>query len=183
MASQKLVLSVRGFKVEGLLLLGGDDAPRSFELLGAGPGVHVLIGGHRPFHVLVTEPLDADQHQRLRELIGRRIMLRFEGRPALRRRISAVAGTGGAALDTREAAPVDLTAGLHGANPLWLRADGTLASSAQGEAPRAIDALATMLTAARWVSARSSACFRPAPSTPTHPSGPSGSAPIKRARC
>lgn len=170
MSVQKLVLSVRGFAVEGLLLLAGDDAPGSFEALATGSGVHVLVGGHRPYHVLIINPLDADQTQALRELVGRRVMLRFEGRPPLRRRISAI---GGAALRPTLPTALDLTAGLYGASPLWLGADGTLASTATGEAPRAMDALATMLTAARWVSSRRTNSFeRLFPPSAFHPDAP-----------
>ncbi|WP_106389627.1 hypothetical protein [Enhygromyxa salina] len=156
--------------MKGLLLLAGDNATRSFELLETGPGVHVLVGGHRPFHLLVTEALDDEGRGRLRELVGHRVMVRFGERPPLRRRIAAV---GGAGLEQVTPEALDLTAGLYGAAPLWLHADGTLASTEQGAAPRGLDALATMVSAARWISSRRTSSFeRLFPASAFHPDEP-----------
>ncbi|MCB9701334.1 MAG: hypothetical protein H6711_05545 [Myxococcales bacterium] len=68
---------------------------------------------------------------------------------------------------------IHLTATIYGARPLYLLADGTLAASEEGPAPRGQDALEVMVTAARWVSARRTSSFeRLFPPSAFHPDAP-----------
>ncbi|MCA9692615.1 MAG: hypothetical protein KC636_23650, partial [Myxococcales bacterium] len=154
--SVQVVLGDREFV--GQLIAADEAAKQSFDA--AEDGLHLLLTGPRDYHVIVE---GADQAS-VQEGVGHRVLVRFDGRRGLRRKLEAVRG---------EAPPLDLTGGLHGAAPLYLLSEGTLSSSADGEAPRGLDALDTMVTAARWISSRRSSSFeRLFPPSPFHPDLP-----------
>lgn len=67
-------------------------------------------------------------------------------------------------------AALDLNAGIYGAAPLFLLADGTLADKATGPASQGMAALPVLVAAARWVSTRRTSTFeRLFPPSAFHP--------------
>jgi cysteine-rich repeat protein len=180
---KQLAVQLRGtdlsFPAE--LVATGAGARMSFTAARATDGVHLWLVGERDYHVRLTAPT-AQARAALTVQIGKKLQLHFAGRStAVRRVLSAVAGQDPApqdagSPDTPVAAPpraLDLTAAVFGAPPLFLLADGTLSASADGPAPRGLDALPVLVTAARWVSTRRTTTFECLfPASPFHPEDP-----------
>jgi len=60
---------------------------------------------------------------------------------------------------TIETTPIDLTAGLAGALPLWLLPEGAFSLVASGPSPRGLEAGEALVRAARWISSRRTTTF------------------------
>ena len=163
----------------GELVVSGSAARKSFNAARAAPGVHLLLVGERDFHVQLSAPAD-DARARLRAAVGDKVQVHFAGRSTRVRR--SLAAVGGKSRPTRAAEPaapaparpaLDLTTAVYGAPPLFLLPDGTLAGTADGPAPRGLDALPVLVTAARWVSTRRTTSFECLfPASPFHPEEP-----------
>lgn len=184
--NRKLDVQLRGKNAEvtelsGELVASGSAARKSFNAARAAAGVHLLLVGERDFHVEIVEASDADARAALAPFVGKKVQVHFAGRSTSVRR--NLAGLGGrarkppAGVKPTSPAParpaLDLTTAVYGAPPLFLLPDGTLAASAEGPAPRGLDALPVLVTAARWVSTRrttSLECLFPA--SPFHPEEP-----------
>lgn len=154
----------------------GDQARTSFTAARATAGTHLLLVGERDYHVVLTSP-SAEARVGFTAQVGEKLLLHFAGRTtAVRRTLSAVSGQDAAPTSTLTSAPLkvlDLTTAVFGAPPLFLLADGTLSASAEGPAPRGLDALPVLVTAARWVSTRRSTTFECLfPASPFHPEEP-----------
>ena len=120
-------------RLAALLVKSGSMARRSFELARSHAGVQVLFTGEREYHVALAAP-DPANRAALVAAIGRKVVLEFRGRRPVRQILAAVAGRAPVAAPA-PAAPVpaappaaalDLTAGIHGAAPLFLLASGEL---------------------------------------------------------
>ncbi len=162
------------------LVSAGDGAAASFAASKDVPGVHLFLDGDRDFHAVLDQAPSKAERAALDAAVGGRVTLRFEGRRAsLRRRLAAMTGRLLEAPARPEAPPkparaaLALTEGIFGAPPLFLLAEGTLAGAAEGPAPRGMDALETMVNAARWVSSRRTSSFeRLFPPSAFHPDAP-----------
>jgi len=182
--AKQLEVRVRGIKdaFTAKLVAVGEAARPSFEAARTTPGVHLMLVGERDYHVQLSGP-DRESRGQLAAAVGARVVLRFAGRrTAVRRDLVAV---GGQDLAAPIEAPIeevevpgapaqrvalDLTAGIFGAAPLFLLPDGTLSPTASGPAPLGMDALGTMVAAARWVSTRRTTTFECLfPASPFHP--------------
>ncbi|MFY0542256.1 helix-turn-helix domain-containing protein [Nannocystis pusilla] len=142
-----------------VLVKSGSTATRSFERARSGPGVQIHLTGERDYHVaLVAEPSAADKAL-LRSSVGHKILLDFPGRRAVRQRLACLSGQGLQDRPEPQAAALDLTAGIHGAAPLFLLPSGELAGDAAGPAPKDMSALPVFVAAARWISARRTSSF------------------------
>ncbi|WP_434415747.1 hypothetical protein [Nannocystis pusilla] len=142
-----------------VLVKSGSTATRSFERARSGPGVQIHLAGERDYHVaLVAEPSAADKAL-LRSSVGHKILLDFPGRRAVRQRLAGLSGQGLRDTPEPQAAALDLTAGIHGAAPLFLLSSGELAGDAAGPAPRDMSSLPVFVAAARWISARRTSSF------------------------
>jgi hypothetical protein len=179
--AKQLEVRVRGIKAAfpAELMDVGAGARASFNAARTSPGVHLMLVGERDYHVQLRDPGPQARAQ-LEAAVGTRIVLQFKGRSsAVRRNLVAVGGAlPGAQADVPfvpEPLPiaVDLTSGIFGAAPLFLLPDGALSASASGPAPAGMDALATMVAAARWVSTRRTTTFECLfPASPFHPEEP-----------
>ncbi|MCA9660294.1 MAG: hypothetical protein KC486_18270 [Myxococcales bacterium] len=179
--------------LSGILVEGGEEAPASFGVAIADAGAHVLLGGIRSYHVKLDETLDADGVALVRGRVGKRVTIRFEGvRGTYRARLEAVGGQAFAepepeptsfaapehdaeaeAAEAEAAGSLHLTSTIYGAKPLYLLKRGALAATPIGPAPTGMDALETMVTAARWVSSRRTSSFeRLFPASAFHPDQP-----------
>ncbi len=138
------------------VVASGDEAGSSFEQARGAEGAQLLCAGARSFHLRSLVTLGDDRRALVQGAIGRRVLVEFEGRAGLRCRLREAAGRG---LLRDEPPALNLTEGMFGAAPLLLRADGTLAASEEGAAPRGLDALDVMVNAARWVSSRRTTSF------------------------
>ncbi len=161
-----LRLRRRGQEFTGEVLASADEAEASFHRAERGAGSHLLLGGDRPYHVMLSaDPSQADG-KKIVDAIGTRVLLKFGAGRALRRRLQAVGGTG---LRPTPAA-VNLTSTFYKAVSLYLRADGTISRSSDGPAPSGLDALDAIVAAARWVSSRRTTTFTCLfPPSPFHP--------------
>ena len=142
-----------------------------------GPGAQLLMVGDRSYHVSLDETPSSEAAAVLRDRVGKRAWIRFIGRRgSYRQRLEAI---GGADLVPSAAVPkavaredrkgdveaaesagsLDLASSIYGAKPLYLLKDGTLSANPAGPAPLGVDALAVMVTAARWVSSRRTTSF------------------------
>ncbi len=178
--AKQLEVRVRGIKAgfPAELVEVGAGARASFNAAQASPGVHLLLVGERDYHVQLTGP-EPQARAQLEAVVGTRVVLHFAGRSsAVRRNLVAVGGvTAGAApvpfVPEAPAVAIDLTTGIFGAAPLFLLPEGALSASASGPAPLGMDALATMVAAARWVSTRRTTTFECLfPASPFHPEEP-----------
>ena len=178
--AKQLEVRVRGIKAgfPAELVEVGAGARASFNAAQASPGVHLLLVGERDYHVQLTSP-EPQARAQLEAVVGTRVVLHFAGRSsAVRRNLVAVGGvTAGAApvpfVPEAPAVAIDLTTGIFGAAPLFLLPEGALSASASGPAPLGMDALATMVAAARWVSTRRTTTFECLfPASPFHPEEP-----------
>jgi hypothetical protein len=188
--TKQLEVRVRGIKdaFPAKLVAVGKAARASFDAARASAGVHLMLVGERDYHVALTQPAPQARAQ-LEAAVGTRLVLQFAGRrSAVRRNLTGVGGQAEAAPEAPAVAPVeapaapviaapavalDLSAGIFGAAPLYLLPDGTLASEASGPAPRGMDALPTMVAAARWVSTRRTTTFECLfPASAFHPEEP-----------
>ncbi|MBA3549691.1 MAG: hypothetical protein H0T76_24700, partial [Nannocystis sp.] len=180
---KQLEVRVRGIKdvFPAELVAVGEAAQASFTAARSASGVHLLLVGERDYHVALIDP-DLQARAQLEAAVGTRLVLKFRGRStAVRRNLAAVGGQ--AIVDPHAesfAAPeaevqgvaLDLTTGIFGAAPLFLLPDGTL-SDRTDSAPRGMDALPTMVAAARWVSTRRTTTFECLfPPSPFHPEQP-----------
>ncbi|HFE44896.1 MAG TPA: hypothetical protein ENJ18_05285, partial [Nannocystis exedens] len=154
----------------GVLVEGGEEAQASFGAALRGPGSQLLMVGDRSYHVSLKEAPNPEAAAVLRDRVGKRAWIRFIGRRGTyRQRLAAIGGadllgsTAAPDSTTREdptasqeaaksAGSLDLASTIYGAKPLYLLADGMLSADPAGPAPLAMDALAVMVTAARWVS-------------------------------
>lgn len=175
--AKQLEVRVRGIKAgfPAELVAVGVGARASFNAAQTAPGVHLLLVGERDYHVQLSGPGPQARAQ-LEAVVGSRVVLHFAGRSsAVRRNLVALGGLAPEAEQAPSVAPaaLDLTSGIFGAAPLFLLPDGTLAPGASGPAPRGLDALATMVAAARWVSTRRTTTFECLfPASPFHPEEP-----------
>src|SRR5512132_3605633 len=157
------------------------DLPAELEASGAGAaaafeegrgraGVHLLLaGGDASFAVTLRSPVTEEALSRLQALRRKSVLVVFPGRPAVRRRITELAGTVKPAPAT---GALDLTEGRASAAPLWLLPDGTL-STTSSAAPSGIAAHDALINAARWISARRTSTFeRLFPPSAFHPEAP-----------
>ncbi|MCK6526910.1 hypothetical protein L6R50_04900 [Myxococcota bacterium] len=178
-------LIVRLFSPAGTLDLpaavraAGSDAARHFEAERGGEGVHLLLAGDRDYHVLLDALPGGDDLATLRASEGRRTLVLFPGRRAVRRTLRAIGGRGlgtvpkGEVDSSERPVPLDLTAGLAGAAPLHLFPDGRLGAHAGASPPAGMAALDVLVTAARWVSSRRTSSFeRLFPPSAFHPDEP-----------
>jgi hypothetical protein len=151
------------------LVASGAEARASFEAAADGPGVHLLLIGEKDYHVRL---LAAAVATGLAGAVHKNVLVQFAGRKTSVRRI--LAGLSGQDPKDSPAAPaLDLNESIHGAAPLWLLPDGTLAASATGPAPRDASALPVIVAAARWVSTRRTSSFECLfPASPFHPDAP-----------
>jgi hypothetical protein len=163
------------------LITAGEGAARSFAGARSAAGVHLFLDGDRDFHVVLDAAPSAAERALLELLRGGRVTLRFKGaRSTLRRRLAAITGAGEAPTVSVEEAPaaasagaLALTSAMHGAAALFLLPSGAMAGSAEGPAPRGMDALEVIVTAARWVSSRRTSSFeRLFPPSAFHPDAP-----------
>lgn len=141
------------------LVRAGSEAERSFEQARSEPGLHLLLGGERPYHAVLSEAIAPERRSVLEAGVGGPVLVRFAGRRPVRRRLAGLAGQALRDMPEGAAQAIDLTAGLHGAAPLFLLPDGQLSSAAAGPAPRGMDALGAFVTAARWISSRRTSTF------------------------
>ncbi|MGB1017411.1 MAG: hypothetical protein ACPG4T_24960, partial [Nannocystaceae bacterium] len=155
MREVKLRLRRNGVEFAGSVVATAELAQASFERASSGEGTHVLLGGDRPYHVVVTAQLTGDDLEKIVAAIGSRVLVKFAKRRALRRKLVAVGGKGA----HREPKAVDLLAPFYQAIPLYLRHDGTLSRIPEGGPPLGLDALDTLVAAARWVSSRRTTTF------------------------
>ncbi|MBK9754302.1 MAG: hypothetical protein IPO88_12490 [Nannocystis sp.] len=173
-----LVAVVHTFPAE--LMASGSAARKSFNTARAAVGVHLFLIGERDYHVQLS-PAPDNARTILSLALGKRVQVHFAGRSSsVRRHLVAIGGlpprpvaapTPAAPEAPRSA--LDLTAAVHGAPPLFLLADGTLAGNAEGPAPVWLDALPVLVTAARWVSTRRTTSFECLfPASPFHPEEP-----------
>lgn len=155
----------RSFSAE--LVATGASAKTSFDAASGGPGVHLLLAGEQDYHARLTAagPAPAALVAALRRLV----VVQFAGRKtSVRRTLTGLSGQ--EPKDSQKAAALDLTAGIFGAAPLFLRQGGTLAASAEGPTPRDESGLALVVAAARWVSMRRTTSFECLfPASPFHP--------------
>ena len=148
----------------------GDGAEAAFTRVRGRDGVHLLLAGSdASFAVTLRSPVTDDALSRLQALRRKSVLVVFPGRPAVRRRITDLAGT----LKTAPATEaLDLTEGRASAPPLWLLPDGTL-STTSSAAPSGIAARDALINAARWISARRTSTFeRLFPPSAFHPEAP-----------
>lgn len=156
----RIVQGDRTTRLAALLVKSGSTAARSFERARSSPGVQLLLTGERSYHVALAGLPDEAARAALDGALGRRVFLEFRNRRPVRQRLAAIAGTAPAAVRPQApAAALDLTAGVHGAAPLFLLPSGELAGSPEGPAPRDMHALPVFVAAARWISARRSSTF------------------------
>lgn len=180
------------------LVAAGTAAATAYASHRQGSGVHLLLKGDRDYYVVVPKALDAQSRERLQSLLGQAVDAVFTGRSPVRRRLAELSivathapaptpAPGHVPAPTPAPAPapvpahppapaptaptaVDLNAGIYGAAPLFLLADGTLADKAAGPAPQGMAALPVLVAAARWVSTRRSSSFeRLFPPSAFHP--------------
>lgn len=176
--AKQLEVRVRGLEAAfpAELVAVGAAARTSFTAARATAGVHLMLVGERDYHVRLVEPGPQARAQ-LEGAVGKKLVLNFAGRrTAVRRSLAALGGQAQAPAEV-PAEPsllaLDLTTGIFGAAPLFLLPDGTLSASAVGPAPRGLDALPTMVAAARWVSTRRTTTFECLfPASPFHPEEP-----------
>jgi len=155
MREVKLRLRRGGLEFAGCVVAAAGHAQASFDQSCAGDGTHLLLGGDRPYHVVLdADPEDGDV-KKIVAAIGSRVLVKFGKRRALRRKLMAVGGKGAHI----EAKAVDLLAPFYQATPLYLRPDGSLSRSPEAEAPVGLDALDPLVAAARWVSSRRTTTF------------------------
>lgn len=149
----------RATRFAAVLVKSGSTATRSFERSRSGAGVQVHLTGERDYHVaLVAEPAAADKAL-LRATVGQKVLLDFPGRRAVRQRLAGLAGHGLQDRSEPKAAALDLTAGIHGAAPLFLLSSGELAADPDGPAPKDMSSLPVFVAAARWISSRRTSSF------------------------
>ncbi|MEO7331488.1 MAG: hypothetical protein ABI193_23130 [Minicystis sp.] len=136
----------------------GAEAAAVFAKRRADRGVHLLVGGDRPYALTLKTPPTPAAHALLLKAQGHSLLVAFPGRRAVRRKLVELVVT--TAIDAAPSASgaLDLTAGLRGAAPLFLLPDGALSASPD-RAPVGMDVLATLVTAARWVSSRRTSTF------------------------
>jgi hypothetical protein len=160
----------RGVSAE--LVAVGKSARPSFDAARKDPGVHLLLTGETDYHARLRDPED---RARIEPGLGRRVRVQFTGRVgSLRRTLARVSAARTAAPPKAPPPPpLEVTAGIAGAAPLFVLPDGTLAATALGPAPRGADALGVLVTAARWVSTRRTTSFECLfPASPFHPEEP-----------
>jgi hypothetical protein len=169
MPSTALVIRLRRGKstvsLAATLLASGEAAAKRFEDERGRAGVRVLLGGEPAYLVELVDPAPGAVGL-VEEARGRLIAAVFAGRSAVRRKLTAVDGTGVAAAP----AAVDLTAGRSGAAPLFLLGDGSFSQSGAGPGPRGLEASPALVAAARWITTRRTSTFeRLFPPDPFHP--------------
>jgi hypothetical protein len=153
-----------------LLVATGTDAAAQFERRRSLPGVHLLLVGDRDYYVTLREPVAAATRDLVLAHKGRSASAIFPGRKPVRRRLVAVAV--GVPAEVVPGKPLDLTAGLRGAPPLFLLADGRLSATA-GPPETGMALLPTLVTAARWISSRRTSTFEQLfPPSAFHPDEP-----------
>jgi len=169
------------------LIDSGEEAGETFAAHRHLPGSHVLLSGDRAYYVVLAKRATPELAERLGRAVGKGLSVIFSGRTPVRRRLAATASVEpeGAA-DAGESpapqpaappaaaapppGPLDLNAGRAGAAPLFLLPDGSLAESERGPAPQGMAAMTTLVTAARWISARRTSTFeRLFPPSAFHP--------------
>jgi hypothetical protein len=137
----------------------GPEAAAAFARLRSDGGAHLLLlGGDRPYAVTLKGAPAPAPRELLTKTQGQTLLIVFPGRRAVRRLLKELALPAAAVNAPAPSGALDLTAGLPGAAPLFLLADGALSASPE-RAPAGIDALTTLVTAARWVSARRTSSF------------------------
>ncbi|MDC0673955.1 hypothetical protein [Nannocystis radixulma] len=142
-----------------VLVKSGSTATRSFERARSGAGVQLHLTGERNYHLaLAGEPSAADRALLL-SAVGQKILLDFPGRRAVRQRLASISGQVLQDRPEPPAAALDLTAGIHGAAPLFLLPGGELAGDTAGPALKDMSVLPVFVAAARWISARRTSSF------------------------
>lgn len=159
----RIVQGDKTTRIAAQLVKSGSMAARSFEQARSSPGLQLLLTGERNYHVVVSAALTPEAQAALTSSVDRRVLLEFRGRPPVRQRLAALAGQvpedRSQPAAPAAAAALDLTAGIHGAAPLFLLPSGELAGAADGPAPRDMSALPVFVAAARWISARRTTSF------------------------
>lgn len=177
--------SVGVAELQATLIGSGPDAAETFAAHQHLPGSHLLLGGDRDYYVVLEKRADPTLAAALKAATGKWLAVVFAQRTPVRRRIVAFASVQSDAAEEGErptAAPspapvaplatgsIDLTSGLSGAAPLFLLPNGRLAEKADGPAPEGMSALASLVTAARWISTRRTSTFeRLFPPSAFHP--------------
>src|SRR5690606_6556322 len=146
-------------RVAVALVNSGGAAARSFERARSEPGVQVHLTGERDYHLALADEVEPTTRALLLAAVGKHVLLSFPGRRAVRQRLAGLAGQGLQARFEAPAAALDLTAGIHGAAPLFLLASGELAGEPAGPAPKDMSALPVFVAAARWISSRRTSTF------------------------
>lgn len=143
------------------LVKSGSTSARSFALARSHAGVHLLLVGERNYHVTLAAALDAAGRAAVDGALGKSVLVAFRGRKPVRRRLAEVVGHGLKDIPAPPpaAAPLDLTAGIRGAAPLFLLSSGELSGASLGPAPRDMAALPVFVAAARWISSRRTSSF------------------------
>jgi hypothetical protein len=162
MERQLTVRLQSGATLPAVLKNSGASAAVAFDKDRRGPGAFLLLAGDRDYHVALRPdaPLPQDLPQVLGSALGTTVLVRFQGRPPVRRVLRAFGGSAldGASTALPQQGALDLTAGRSGAPPLYLLPDGRLSNTPHG-APTGAALLETLVTAARWVSARRTTTF------------------------
>lgn len=146
-------------RLAAVLVKSGSTASRSFERARSGTGVQLHLTGERNYHLALADDVRADARALLLAVVGQKVVVAFPGRSPVRLRLAGLAGQGLEDRPEVPAATLDLTAGIHGAAPLFLLASGELAGDPIGPAPKDMSALPVFVAAARWISARRTSSF------------------------
>lgn len=156
-----LEVRIGELRLDATLVKSGSTASRSFALARSHAGVHLLLVGERNYHVSLAVAPDAAARAALDASLGKSVLVEFKDRRPVRRRLAELAGHGlkDIPAPVARAAAIDLTAGIHGAAPLFLLASGELGGAATGPAPRDMAALPVFVAAARWISSRRTSSF------------------------
>lgn len=155
-----------------ILRASGAQAQAQLAAYRGEPGVHVLLAGDRDYLISLRDPADPEVLERLQAQRGHAVSALFKGRSGVRRRVAEIvsgdlhaAAEEPASAETPAPAPpvetaaLDLTGGLSDAAPLYLLPSGSLATAPTGPAPTGMEALETLVTAARWISTRRASTF------------------------
>jgi hypothetical protein len=136
----------------------GPSAASVFDRLRGGGGVHLLLRGDRDYALTARPPVSPATLASLTASEKRSVLVVFPGRRPVRRLLDAISAPAAPPPPPAVTSPVDLTAGLSGAAPLWLLPEGTLAVRPEA-APTGMAARDALVTAARWVSSRRTSSF------------------------
>lgn len=171
----RLVRANSRVDIPAVLRAVGSRAAPEFQASRREPGAHVLLTGDRDYFIELRGT--PDQAAIVLARRGGEAWALFPGRTPVRRRLAeVVVGAGVQPPAPTPAAPqppaptpatppvaaahaIDLNDGRAGAAPLFLLADGMLATGANEPAPLGMAALKVLVTAARWISSRRTSTF------------------------